>query len=168
MKILRYLKLWIFLPSRHSSVGSASALSHTVRQLWHDRPRTRARPMPTHRYMEEKSLAYMLTTKRSAGVTPEVNLREHMTLHQVWIRLPLWLWNPEEMSPEVQNRGITGPTKRTYVLQHFKKTLHLSGPVFQIDWNTNRENEILKLLHSAGNAVGLGKADGLLSILVII
>ena len=28
-----------------------------------------------------------------------------------------WLWNPGETSPEVQNRGISGPTKRTYVLQ---------------------------------------------------
>ena len=29
--------------------------------------------MPTHRYVEENSLAAMLATKRSAGVTPEVN-----------------------------------------------------------------------------------------------
>ena len=35
--------------------------------------------MTTHRYGEEKSLASMLATKRSAGVTPEVNLREHVT-----------------------------------------------------------------------------------------
>ena len=24
---------------------------------------------------------------------------------------PLWLWNPEETSPEIQNRGISGPPK---------------------------------------------------------
>ena len=31
-------------------------------------------------------------------------------------------WNLEEMSPEVQNRGIIDPIKRTYVLQIlFKK-----------------------------------------------
>ena len=33
------------------------------------------------------------------------------------------LW-PLETSPEVQNRGISGPTKRTYVLQlFFEKSL---------------------------------------------
>ena len=33
-------------------------------------------------------------------------------LCQVQISCPLWLWNPEEMSPEIQNRGISGPIKR--------------------------------------------------------
>ena len=33
------------------------------------------------------------------------------------VRDPLWLWNSGQMSPEVQNRGITGLTKRTDVLQ---------------------------------------------------
>ena len=35
--------------------------------------------MPTRRYVEEISSATMLATKRSAGVTPEVNLKEHVT-----------------------------------------------------------------------------------------
>ena len=26
-----------------------------------------------------------------------------------------WLWNPEQMSPEVQNRGMSGPKQGTYV-----------------------------------------------------
>ena len=35
----------------------------------------------------------------------------YICLCQVRIRqLPLWLWNPEETSPEVPNRGISGPT----------------------------------------------------------
>ena len=35
----------------------------------------------------------------------------YVYLRQVRIRQnPLWLWNPEETSPEVQNRGISGPT----------------------------------------------------------
>ena len=50
--------------------------------------------------------------------------------HQRWIwgshkresTHPSWLWNPGQTSPEVQNRGISGPTKRTYVLQKLKKT----------------------------------------------
>ena len=33
----------------------------------------------------------------------------HLCLRKVWIRQnQLWLWNPEEMSSEVQNRGISG------------------------------------------------------------
>ena len=35
----------------------------------------------------------------------------HVCLCKVRIRQnPLWLWNPEEMPPEVQNRGISDPT----------------------------------------------------------
>ena len=104
--------------SRRSSVGWAFA--HGARGL----------PFDSHqclrRYVEEIGSAAMLAAKRSAGVAPEVNLRERVMLLvrlcQVRIRQnPLWLWNPEETSPEVQNRGISGPTKRTHVLQKFKK-----------------------------------------------
>ena len=35
--------------------------------------------MPAHRYVEENGSATMLTTKRSAGVTTEVNLKHHVT-----------------------------------------------------------------------------------------
>ena len=35
--------------------------------------------MPVHRYVEEIGSAAMLATKRLAGVTPEVNLRECVT-----------------------------------------------------------------------------------------
>ena len=35
--------------------------------------------MPARRYLEEIGSAAMLAAKRSAGVTPEVNLREHIT-----------------------------------------------------------------------------------------
>ena len=62
------------------------------------------------RYVDQKGLAAMLSSIQSAGVAPEVNLRN-----------PPWLWNPGQISPEVQNRGISGPTKRTYVLQNLKK-----------------------------------------------
>ena len=34
---------------------------------------------------------------------------------------PLWLWNPEETSPEVQNRGISGPTNGHVSNKHFFK-----------------------------------------------
>ena len=55
--------------------------------------------MPAHRYVEENSLTTMLATKGSAGVTADVNFREHVTC------IP-------------QNRGISGPTKGTYVLTY--------------------------------------------------
>ena len=35
--------------------------------------------MLAHRYVEENGLAAILATKRSAGVVPEVNLREYVT-----------------------------------------------------------------------------------------
>ena len=55
--------------------------------------------MPACRYVEENGLVAILITKRSAAVAPDVNLEEHVTC-------PFWLWNPEEMSPEVENMGI--------------------------------------------------------------
>ena len=60
------------------SIERHPALSHTVRQWQHDRSLFHAPPMPAHRYVEENSQAAMLATKRSAGVAPEVNLREHV------------------------------------------------------------------------------------------
>ena len=45
-------------------------------------------------------------------VAPEVDLRK-CTLHSpLAMRIrqdPLWPWNPEEMSPEIQNRGTSSP-----------------------------------------------------------
>ena len=42
-----------------------------------------------------------------------------------------FLWNAEETSPEVQNRGISGPTKRTYVLQKFVLKKKILFPAFK-------------------------------------
>ena len=64
-------------PSWHSSVSRVSAWSHT--EWRHDRPSFQAPLMPACRYMEENSMAAMLAVKRSAGVIPEVNLRECVT-----------------------------------------------------------------------------------------
>ena len=58
-----------------------------------------------------KWLAALLATKRLACVALEVNLREctlHLPLQKSY---PLWLWNPEEMSPEIQNRVPVAPKK---------------------------------------------------------
>ena len=58
-----------------------------------------------------------------AGVAPEVNLRNPLCAGEEARKRwnPPWLWNPGQTSPKVQNRGISGPTKRTCVLQKFKK-----------------------------------------------
>ena len=65
-----------------------------------------------------------LAAKKPAGVAPEVNLCEHVTC------MPVPSVNKEahsgfetqkETSPKVQNRGITDPIKRNYVLQKLKK-----------------------------------------------
>ena len=65
----------------------------------------------------------MLAIKR-LPVTPEVNLRECVT------HTPPPSMNKETL-PEVQNRVISGPTKRNHVLQKLKKTkktrIHSSG-----------------------------------------
>ena len=46
----------------------------------------------------------------------------HVCLHKVWIRQnPPWLWNPEETSPEVWNRGISGPENGHVSNKNFKK-----------------------------------------------
>ena len=64
-----------------------------------------------------KQPAAMLTTKRLAGIAPEVNLRKHISY------VPLRSVNKvTQKSPEIQNRGISGPTKMTYVLQKFKRS----------------------------------------------
>ena len=60
-----------------------------------------------------KWLGAMLAVKRLAGVAPEVNLREctldlHLPPQKQKGQKPLWLWNPEEMPPQIQNRGTSG------------------------------------------------------------
>ena len=66
--------------------------------------------MLTYKYVEEKGLAAM----RLAGVTRGVNIKEH-----VRIRLPTVALNPSGDITRSQNRGISGLTKMTYVLQIF-------------------------------------------------
>ena len=66
---------------------------------------------------------------------------QHIHLHQVQIKLPTLILKPEETSPEVQNRGINGHTKRTYVLPKFKKKRNpkyapiQTYPCFVICWS---------------------------------
>ena len=78
--------------------------------------------MPAYRYVEENGSAAMLANKRAAGVTPEVNLKEHVThisLCQVQIRLPTLALKPRG---DVIRSTSQSPHKGTYVFQ-FKKTI---------------------------------------------
>ena len=73
------------------------------------------------RYVNQKGSAAMLTSIQSAGVTPEVDLRITQVRKHTKRIHPGFETQGGQMSPEVQN-SISGPTKRTYVLQKlFKK-----------------------------------------------
>ena len=80
--------------------------------------------MDGHRFEPRTSIngchadLYTVSRCRTRGESQEFIARRWQSTQA---RDPPWLWNPGETSPEVQNRGISGPTKRTYVLQKFKK-----------------------------------------------
>ena len=82
--------------------------------------------MPGSRYMEEIGSAAMLAAKRSAGVTPEVNLKECvkcMPPPSADKAAHFGFETQRRHHQKSKNRGISGPTKRTHVLQilFFKK-----------------------------------------------
>ena len=79
------------------------------------------------KYMDENGSAAMLATKRSAGVIPEVNLMSPLCAGDEARRSTLAL-KPREDVTRSPKQGISGPTKRTDVLQiffFFKKTLFI-------------------------------------------
>ena len=69
--------------------------------------------MPTHRYMTENELAAMLAIKRSAGIQPEVNLREHV----IYIYMPLPSANKLPLALEPRG-DITRSPKQGYQWPH--------------------------------------------------
>ena len=73
-------------------------------------------------HVEVRSAA-MLAVKRSAGVTLEVNLRNPLHTGNETCKQEILpdLETPEQTLPDVQNKGSSGPTKRTYVLKRFSK-----------------------------------------------
>ena len=73
----------------------------------------------------------------------------HICLCKVWIRQnPLWLWNPEETSPEVQNRGISGPTngqklekqQQKYIATSCVRAQHATTVPAEYMWETGTLN----------------------------
>ena len=79
--------------------------------------------MPPCKYVGEIFLAAMLASKRSAGVTPEVNVKEYVA------RMPLPSMTKAAHSGfETQrNRGISGYAERIYALQKLKKKIGWSS-----------------------------------------
>ena len=63
----------------------------------------------------ERGLAVILAFKKSSHHTK--GEYEESIARRIWGE-PLWLWNPRQTSPEVQNRGIV--TKRANILQKYK------------------------------------------------
>ena len=73
-------------------------------QIWH--------PTSAETLMWGKQPAAMLAIYTGRGVAPEVNLREcisHMPPQSSNKAEPTLALKPEEISPEVRNRGISGP-----------------------------------------------------------
>ena len=84
-----------------------------------DEPRREPLPMLANTSSStwiKKGSAAMLSSIQPAGVTPELNLRITQT-RKHGKRDPPWFWNSGWTSPEAQNRGISGPMKRTWDLQ---------------------------------------------------
>ena len=75
------------------------------------------------RYVDWKGLSTMLSTKRLTGVTGESEKSIGCRREGTQVRDPPWLWNLGQTSPEVQNRGISGPRERTCPLTFFKKNV---------------------------------------------
>ena len=65
----------------------------------------------------------MLAAKRSAGVVPEVNRKN--LLHAGYVSNPGFQIY-DRRHEKIQNRGISGPTKRTDVLQQFHLSHNIS------------------------------------------
>ena len=67
--------------------------------------------------------AAMLAVERTAGVAPEVNLRNLLCAGDETCKQEILsgFETPGQTSPEVQKRGMSGPTKRTYVLKKNSK-----------------------------------------------
>ena len=81
-------------------------------------------PIESRNDPSEIGLAAKLAAKRSAGVTPQVNLREcvtHTPPPNMNKAAHSGFETQRKTSPEVQSRGISGSTKRTHVLKKFIK-----------------------------------------------
>ena len=85
-----------------------ASISQSVGRSFMEREVSRSTPTNAFAGMWKRSAWQQILHQR--GISRNM---KHIRLCQVRIRQnPIWLWNTEETSPEVQNRGICGPTKK--------------------------------------------------------
>ena len=68
-----------------------------------------------YKHLEKNVSTAMVAINSSAGVTPEMNLRN--LLHARHKECKQRIWNRGQI-PEIWDRGKSGPTKRTDILQN--------------------------------------------------
>ena len=73
---------------------------------------------------------------QSAGVAPEVNLRNSTLARKPASEKSTLALKPRADVTKIQNRDISGPTKRTYVLQRFFKKKRLIQRIFLAEGST--------------------------------
>ena len=81
-------------------------------------------PLPACRYVEDKRLAAILATKRSAGVAPEVNFRKYVALMPLpsGTRLPTLDLKPIGDVTRSPKQGYQWPHKKDLCPHFFEKT----------------------------------------------
>ena len=87
--------------------------------------------MPAHRYVEEIGLAAIWAANRSAGVTPGVNLREHVTctpLPNVNKDSHSGFENQSQCHQETKAGVSVTPQKGLMSSKHFFKNYFTLGP----------------------------------------
>ena len=108
------------------------------------------RGMEPHQYLlagtwKRMARPAMLATKILTGVVPEVNDRETCSTYtSAKCKYGCPLWNSEEMSSEVQNRGVSGPTKK--LMCHLLKK---SKQILSINWTQHSPRESFFFLSNA-------------------
>ena len=77
-----------------------------------------------YKYVDQNSSVTILATKRSAGVAPEVNLRNSLFTGDEACKQGIHpVFKPYHQTSPVQKKSISGPTKRIDVLQNkFEKS----------------------------------------------
>ena len=117
------------MPNWLSSVGRASAWSHTERQ-WYAWSWTWAPPMLVYKYVDWM-VCLPCWPQRGQQVS---HLRGIWGIHYMQatcmqVRESIMALKPGQMSPQVQNRGISGLQKRTDVFQKLKKLITINRKV---------------------------------------
>ena len=112
------------------SAGVTPEVNLRITQQWriqdfpdggHQPPRWERQPtiLPSfYQKLHENERIWTLRGEGHASLAPPpLRSANAQVRKRVWD--PPWLWNPGQMSPQVKNRGISGPQKRTCVLQNF-------------------------------------------------